>query len=142
MTNSEQRLVIDANVFVSAVLSAQGKSRQAFDLAVATGVILMSDEVFAEVSEVLLRPKFDRYSNRTKREAFLDELLGIVEFVDIIEKINECRDAKDDKYLELACSGNADLILTGDDDLLVLHPFRQIPIVKVQTFLAPEAAEL
>jgi uncharacterized protein len=131
MTSSEQRLVIDANVIVSAVLSAQGKSRQAFDLAIAAMVVLMSDEVFTEISEVLLRPKFDRYSNRTKREAFLDELLAIVEF----EKINECRDMKDDKYLELAVNGKADLILTGDDDLLVLHPFRQIPIVRVQTFL-------
>jgi uncharacterized protein len=135
MTSSEQRLVIDANVIVSAVLSAQGKSRQAFDLAIATMVVLMSDEVFTEISEVLLRPKFDRYSNRTKREAFLDELLAIVEFVEITEKINECRDVKDDKYLEVAVNGKADLILTGDDDLLVLHPFRQIPIVRVQTFL-------
>jgi hypothetical protein len=56
MTNSKQRLVIDANVFVSAVLSAQGKSRQAFDLAIASWVVLMSGEVFAELSEVLLRP--------------------------------------------------------------------------------------
>jgi uncharacterized protein len=135
MTSSEQRLVIDANVIVSAVLSAQGKSRQAFDLAITAMVVLMSDEVFTEISEVLLRPKFDRYSNRTKREAFLDELLAIVEFVEITEKINECRDMKDDKYLELAVNGKADLILTGDDDLLVLHPFRQIPIVRVQTFL-------
>lgn len=91
MTSSEQRLVIDANVIVSAVLSAQGKSRQAFD--------------------------------------------AIVEFVEITEQINECRDVKDDKYLELAVNGEADLILTGDEDLLVLHPFRQIPIVRVQTFL-------
>lgn len=135
MTSSEQRLVIDANVIVSAVLSAQGKSRQAFDLAIATMVVLMSDEVFTELLEVLLRPKFDRYSNRTKREVFLDELLAIVEFVEITEKINECRDMKDDKYLELAVNGKADLILTGDDDLLVLNPFRQIPIVKIQTFL-------
>jgi uncharacterized protein len=136
MTNSEQRLVIDANVIISAVLSTQGKSRHAFDLAIATMVVLMSNEVFTEVSEVLLRPKFDQYSNRTKREAFLDELLAIVEFVEIIEQINECRDVKDDKYLELAVNGKANLILTGDDDLLVLHPFRQIPIVGVQTFLA------
>jgi uncharacterized protein len=135
MTSSEQRLVIDANVIVSAVLSAQGRARQAFDLAIAAMVVLMSDEVFTEISEVLLRPKFDRYSNRTKREAFLDELLAIVKFVEITEKINECRDMKDDKYLELAVNGKADLILTGDDDLLVLHPFRQIPIVRVQTFL-------
>jgi uncharacterized protein len=136
MSLSQQRLVVDANVIVSSVLSAQGKSRQAFDLAIATGIVLMSDDVFAELAEVLLRPKFDRYSSRTKREAFLDELLGLVEFVEITEQIDECRDVKDNKYLELAFSGAADLILTGDEDLLVLHPFRQIPIVRIQTFLA------
>ncbi|WP_310428893.1 putative toxin-antitoxin system toxin component, PIN family [Chamaesiphon sp. VAR_48_metabat_135_sub] len=136
MTLSQQRLVIDANVIVSSVLSAQGKARQAFDLAIATGIVLMSNDTFAELSEVLLRPKFDRYSNRAKRETFLDELLGLVEFVEIVEQIDECRDPKDNKYLELAVSGKADLILTGDEDLLVLHPFRQIPIVRIQTFLA------
>jgi uncharacterized protein len=136
MTLSQQRLVLDANVIVSSVLSAQGNARQAFDLAIATGIVLMSDETFAELSEVLLRPKFDRYSNRAKRETFLDELLGLVEFVEIVEQIDECRDPKDNKYLELAVSGEADLILTGDEDLLVLHPFRQILIVRIQTFLA------
>ena len=136
MTLSQQRLVLDANVIVSSVLSAQGNARQAFDLAIATGIVLMSNDTFAELSEVLLRPKFDRYSNRAKRETFLDELLGLVEFVEIVEQIDECRDPKDNKYLELAVSGEADLILTGDEDLLVLHPFRQIPIVRIQTFLA------
>jgi uncharacterized protein len=131
-----QRLVLDANVIVSSVLSAQGKARQAFDLAIATGIVLMSDDTFAELSEVLLRPKFDKYSNRAKRETFLDELLGLVEFVEITVQIDECRDPKDNKYLELAMSGKADSIVTGDEDLLVLHPFRQIPIVSIQTFLA------
>lgn len=136
MTPSQQRLVIDANVIVSSVLSAQGNARQAFDLAITTGIVLMSNDTFAELSEVLLRSKFDRYSNRAKRETFLDELLGLVEFVEITAQIDECRDPKDNKYLELAVSGEADLILTGDEDLLVLHPFRQIPIVRIQTFLA------
>lgn len=136
MTPSQQRLVLDANVIVSSVLSAQGRASQTFDLAIATGIVLMSNDTFAELSEVLLRPKFDRYSNRAKRETFLDELLGLVEFVEIVERIDECRDPKDNKYLELAVSGKADAIVTGDDDLLVLHPFRQIPIVRIQTFLA------
>jgi uncharacterized protein len=131
-----QRLVLDANVIVSSVLSAQGKARQAFDLAIATGIVLMSDDTFAELSEVLLRTKFDRYSNRAKRETFLDELLGLVEFVEITVQIDECRDPKDNKYLELAIGGKADSIVTGDEDLSVLHPFRQIPIVNIQTFLA------
>ena len=135
MTLSQQRLVIDANVIVSSALSAQGKSRQAFDLAISTGIVLMSNDTFAELSEVLLRSKFARYSTRAKREMFLDELLGLVEFVEITTQIDECRDPKDNKYLEFAISGEADSIVTGDEDLLVLHPFRQIQIVRIQTFL-------
>jgi uncharacterized protein len=102
MASSKQRFVLDANVIVSAALSAHSKSRQAFDFTISTGIVLISDEVVAELSEVLLRPKFDKYSNRDKREAFLDEFLGIAQFVEIKEQINECRDSKDNKYLELA----------------------------------------
>ena len=47
-----------------------------------------------------------------------------------------CRDPKDDKYLELAAAGQADVIVTGDDDLLVLDPFEGIPIVGPAQFLA------
>ncbi len=52
------------------------------------------------------------------------------------EQINECRDLKDNKYLELAFSGQAECIVTGDDDLLVLNPWRDIEILNVQEFLA------
>ena len=46
-----------------------------------------------------------------------------------------CRDPTDDKFLELAANGHADLILTGDKDLLVLNPFRGIQIVGPATFV-------
>ncbi len=49
---------------------------------------------------------------------------------------NECQDPKDNKYLELALSGQAECIVTGDDDLLVLTPWRGIEILTVQEFLA------
>ncbi|WP_079680589.1 putative toxin-antitoxin system toxin component, PIN family [Planktothrix sp. PCC 11201] len=51
------------------------------------------------------------------------------------KSIEECRDPKDNKYLELAVSGNADYIITGDKDLLVLNPFRAISIITVDQFL-------
>lgn len=135
MSVDENRLILDANVLVSAVLSSQSKARQAFDLAIDTGIILMSNPVFAEISEVLLRPKFDRYVDRAKRQNFIGNLLEIVQFIEIIEQINECRDPKDNKYLELAVSGGAKIIVTGDNDLLVLNPFRSITIVNIRDFL-------
>ena len=55
--------------------------------------------------------------------------------VEIVDSIRICRDPKDDKILELAISGNADCIVTGDDDLLVLNPFREVAIVTPADFL-------
>jgi putative PIN family toxin of toxin-antitoxin system len=65
----------------------------------------------------------------------LEILAETAEFINITEQMNECRDPKDNKYLELAVSGKAECIITGDEDLLVLHPFRQIDILTVQNFL-------
>lgn len=135
MRRDEHLLILDANVFVSAMISKQSKARQAFDRAVATGIILMSDPVFSEISEVLLRPKFDRYIDRIERQKFIEDLLEIVNFVEIIQQISECRDPKDNKYLELAVCGGAKLIVSGDNDLLALNPFRGITILNIQAFL-------
>ncbi|WP_243147552.1 putative toxin-antitoxin system toxin component, PIN family [Scytonema sp. UIC 10036] len=61
-----------------------------------------------------------------------------VKFVEITENIDICRDPKDNKYLELALSGQATCIISGDNDLLVLHPFQEISILTIQEFLELE----
>ena len=66
---------------------------------------------------------------------FLIALLKEVELVEVTEEVAACRDAKDNKFLELAINGQADCIVSGDDDLLVLSPFREIPILKPREFL-------
>ena len=55
--------------------------------------------------------------------------------------VHACRDARDDKFLELAVSGRAAYIISGDDDLLVLHPFRDIAIMTAAEFLQATDAE-
>ncbi len=54
--------------------------------------------------------------------------------VSITIRIKECRDPTDDKFLELAINGAADVIVSGDEDLLVLDIFRGIPIVTPAAF--------
>jgi uncharacterized protein len=132
---SSWRLVLDTNVVISAALFAQSKPRQALNQAQERGTILMSDATFLELSEVILRSKFERYATLSKRKTFLEDFRETVQFVEVTEQIYECRDAKDNKYLELASSGNAGCIITGDDDLLVLNPFREIKILTIQEFL-------
>jgi predicted nucleic acid-binding protein len=55
--------------------------------------------------------------------------------VDVTERVAACRDPKDDKFLELAVSGRASCIVSGDKDLLALHPFRGIAILNPAAFL-------
>lgn len=135
MMTNQYRFVLDTNVWVSAVLSTRSKPRQVFDKAQTIGVILMSNATFLEVEEVLLRPKFDKYVTLSKRQTFIEQLIQIVEFIEVNEQINECRDPKDNKHLQLAVAGEVECIVTGDEDLLVLNPFRGIDILTVQEFL-------
>jgi predicted nucleic acid-binding protein len=67
--------------------------------------------------------------------AWLKQLLRAAELVTITDRIAACRDPTDDKFLELAVNGHADLIASGDGDLLALNPFRQIPIVTPAAFV-------
>lgn len=96
----------------------------------------MSEATIAELDEVLRRPKFNKYVPEEKRLEFLAALVREAAVVEASEVITECRDPKDNKFLELAVSGKASHIITGDADLLTLHPFRGIAIVTPQVFLA------
>jgi putative PIN family toxin of toxin-antitoxin system len=95
----------------------------------------MSEATFRELREVLFRPKFDKYLTEQTRLLFLATLLGEAEAVNITEQIKICRDPNDDKFLDVAMNGAATCIISGDEDLLVLHPFRTIPIITPRAFL-------
>ena len=94
-----------------------------------------------ELDEVLSRPRFERYVTRQERAAFLRNLLRKVTSETITETVQACRDPNDDKILELAVNGRADYIVTGDDDLLAMDPFRGITIIRPAGFLAFVGAE-
>ncbi len=130
------RLVFDTNAVVSATLSDGSVPGRALTIALRVGTVLMSRALNDELDDVLRRPRFDRYATLERREEFLRNLMLGVEPVEVIESVRACRDPKDDKILELAVNGNADYIVTGDDDLLAMNPFRDIEIVRPAEFLA------
>lgn len=132
------RCVFDTNVSISALLSPESKPRQAVDLASQKGTILLSFAVLAELNEVLGRKQFRRYIDEGEIRRFLAALTRESEWIDVDVPITACRDPKDDKFLSLAVSGHATHIVTGDADLLTLHPFQGVQIVQPQTFLAQE----
>ena len=129
------RFVFDTNVLVRAALISDSTAGQAFRKARQLGEILSSVPTAEELNDVLNREKFNRYITSEDRERFLAAFLRAAIVVEISEAIAACRDPKDDKFLELAVSGQATCIVTGDDDLLTLNPFRRIPILSAEEFL-------
>jgi putative PIN family toxin of toxin-antitoxin system len=130
-----RRLVFDTNVLISAALFKDSTSGRALQAAIRHREILLSPATAQELQEVLARPKFDRYVQPTTRKRFMAAILRTATIVEIEQTIHECRDPKDDKFLDLAVGGNASFIVTGDDDLLVLNPFRGISIATPSEFL-------
>lgn len=131
--------MLDTNVVVSAALLAGSVPRRAFDKALDEGKILISVPVLWELAEVLSRKKLNKYLLEDERMRFLVGLLKEIELVEITEQITDCRDVKDNKFLELVVCGKADCIISGDDDLLILNPFRGIPILTPKEFLSSKS---
>src|SRR2546422_2687857 len=135
---TRERVVIDTNVLISGLLSTTSTPAQAVDKAVTKAQLVATMETLRELIEKMLSPKFDRYVRRERREALLARVASVVEIIDVLQPIRASRDPKDDKFLEAAVNGRADVIVTGDKDLLDLNPFRGIAIVTPADYLARE----
>jgi uncharacterized protein len=135
------RYVFDTGVLVSAALLRESIPGQAFRAALRLGNPLLSAATIEELREVLARPKFDRYVPATTRRRFLAALLRRATIVDSSgPSIRDCRDPRDNKFLELAVGAQASCLVSGDEDLLVLNPYRGIPVLTPAQFLAMVAS--
>ncbi|ACB50438.1 hypothetical protein cce_1088 [Crocosphaera subtropica ATCC 51142] len=131
-----RRFVLDTNIIISSVLSLNSKPNTALKKAQQLGIVIASPATWKELESVLFRSKFDRYITVEERQQFLLDLSQTVEYIlEMSFKTDICRDPKDNKYLELAVNGQAESIITGDNDLLILHPFQSINILTVHDFL-------
>jgi uncharacterized protein len=129
------RVVFDTNIFISSILIENSFSDKALTKAEANFTLIASVQTFDELVNILCLPKFDKYVSLHSRKKVLKYFEKKALFVEPVEKITVCRDPKDNKFLELAVAGNAVCIITGDKDLLVLNPFRNIQIITPKEFL-------
>jgi len=128
-------VVADTNVFVSALLLPSSVSAKALNKALELHTVVVCAETLTELGEVLSRPKFDRYVSSEERQAYFELLAGVVRLVNVPHAVAACRDPKDDKFLSLALAAEASFVITGDQDLLVLHPFHEVAIVTPADFM-------
>jgi len=124
-------LVIDTNLWVSYALFRKGAVGKELSLLLFNHTYAFSDATFRELTEVLMRAKFDAYISKQSRVAILREIAGGAEWLTPSETITDCRDPKDNMFLELAVAASATHVITGDEDLLVLQPYREIQIAKI-----------
>jgi len=126
---TRERVVIDTNVLISGLLSTMTTPAKALERAVTAAQLVATNATLRELMTKLLSPKFDRYVSRDRRDALLLRLAPLIEIIEVVQGIQASRDPNDDKFLEAAVNGRADVLVTGDNDLLELHPFRGIAIL-------------
>jgi putative PIN family toxin of toxin-antitoxin system len=129
------RIVMDTNVLVSAMLIFGSVAERVLTIIEDHHRLLVSDETMKELMGVLSRPKFMKYITDDQATDFVARLHNTIEIIPIIHRITACRDPGDDKVLDVAVNGDAHCIITGDADLLALHPFRDIPLLTPGAFL-------
>ena len=129
------RLIIDTNVIVSSLLFAYSVPREAVNKALDNGKILISQPIILELTKVLSRKKLNHYLLEEERIKFLADFLKDTEIIEITQNFDLCRDKKDNKFIDLAVCGNADYLITGDDDLLILKFFHATSIITPRQFL-------
>ena len=133
------RAIIASGVFVSAPIRQSGTTgdvlRAARD---GRFQLVYSTELVVELIDVLGRTTFhEKYHIQADDISVLVNLIRLRgEVVTPSRRVTDCRDPKDDKFLEAALAGSADCVVSGDADLLVLTPFEHIPILRPAEFLA------
>ena len=128
------RVVLDTNIFISAVLGGRlGVIIDEWKLG--KFKLIVTDAVAREYLEVVNRPKFK--IPQAEIVAVSDYLLQLGEFVTPTEEIHIIvADSTDDKFLEAALAGKVDFIVSGDNHLLELKSFREIPIITAKEFIS------
>lgn len=133
--SSVSRLVFDTSTLVGAVLRPRSVPALALTLAWEVADVIVSEDTLAELSTVLSRPRLDAYRTANQRAEFLEQYRAMCVLVGDIEPVTACRDPQDDKFLALACSGGAQVIVSSDDDLLSMGNFKAVSILSPRRFL-------
>ncbi len=131
---------MDTSTLVGAALRVDSVPYQAFKLAISQGELCVSAATIGELEKVLRRPKFDRYLPSGVRKEFVELVRSVAHLVpvsahDEAEAVPACRDSKDNLFLALVVACDADVLVSSDADLLVLHPWRGVPIFSPADFL-------
>lgn len=132
------RAVIDTNLLVSYLISHRPPISELIDvhLAQAKLVLLTAPVLLEELDRVLRYPRLQRHYTMEERARFVALVAAISEVIELPDSVPRiCRDPDDDWVIACAVVGDADVIVSGDRDLLDLQQVRDIPILSAREFL-------
>jgi uncharacterized protein len=137
------RVIVDTNVLISRLLIPHSVAGRAVSRLIKITRLLVSEDTLGELAQTIARDKFNPYVSLEDRQEFFRLYARLAEWVPISSTVRVCRDPRDDKFLELAVDGQAQMLVTGDKDLLALSPYRGIEVLTPAAVLAvPDAALL
>lgn len=133
---TKPRCVVDTNVFISAALSKRSNPRKIIDFIGSSGILLASQATFEEFETRVRRQKFDKYFvDPLERESYIDWIYSLsYPFIETTHTIVACADADDDKFLEVAVSGRANYLITGNLKDFPPSPFQDVVIIQPAFF--------
>ena len=133
---SRPTIVFDTNAIISALMYPDSVSSKALVEAIKYFQLVASDRTWNELAEVSSRKKFAKYYSQDSRLHYLTQLAAVSRFCEVKTIVTECKDASDNKFLELAIDANSKVIVSGDADLRSMHKFNDIAIISPSEFLA------
>lgn len=136
MNALRKTIILDSNLVVSAFLNPKGISAQALEIGIEHFELACSKETLAELLDVLKRDKFDKYLSKAERAERLEAYAQSVIFFNVLLAVTDCKDPKDNKFLSLAITAQAKVIVSGDKrDLLSMNPYRGVDIIGLRAFV-------
>ncbi|MBI4355400.1 MAG: putative toxin-antitoxin system toxin component, PIN family [Candidatus Omnitrophica bacterium] len=127
--------VVDANVFISALLHGRGTRPLLTAFLARQFQLITSTTLVDELASVIGRPRWSRAFDPLDCHDLFTSIREAATFVTPSHHVTVCRDPEDNALLDAALAGRADCLVTGDHDLLALHPFRGMRILRPAEFL-------
>ena len=128
------RVVFDTSSLLPACLHPERESAQTLRSTLLEHEVFTSPQTFNELVTVLARDKFNAWRPLQQRLVWAQLLREAITLIEPSTPITDCRDPKDNKFLELALAAQADVLVSSDIHLLEMHPFRGIPILSLAQF--------
>ena len=134
MANKWERIILDTNLWISFLITKDFSKLDKI-LFSRKAILIFSEELLEEFISVAKRPKFRKHFSLEDIEDVLETIVQYADFVEVKSKITACRDEKDNFLLSLSVDGNADFLITGDDDLLTLKKIDKTKIMTITAYL-------